>query len=169
MRCAVTVRHHGGMDINSRAHFDATPDQVVAMMTDPAWWQDVHRRAGGTTSNAVVTGDSLSLDVAMPAPSQITTFVGSTLTAKQTLSWQPAGPNGSREGTLQIVPQGMPAKADGHASVRPDATGTEVIYTGTFTVSVPLVGKKLEKTAAPHITQAFNMQQDAGNDWLASH
>ncbi|MBD4650729.1 DUF2505 domain-containing protein, partial [Xanthomonas citri pv. citri] len=22
---------------------------------------------------------------------------------------------------------------------------------------------------APHITQAFNMQQDAGNDWLASH
>lgn len=103
------------------------------------------------------------------SPSQITTFVGSTLTAKQTLSWQPAGPNGSREGTLQIVPQGMPAKADGHASVRPDATGTEVIYTGTFTVSVPLVGKKLEKAAAPHITQAFNMQQDAGNDWLASH
>ncbi|GAE79922.1 hypothetical protein JCM18920_1543 [Cutibacterium acnes JCM 18920] len=141
------------MDINSRAHFDATPDQVVAMMTDPAWWQDVHRRAGGTTSNAVVTGDSLSLDVAMPAPSQITKFVGSTLTAKQTLSWQPAGPNGSREGSLQIVPQGMPAKADGHASVRPDATGTEVIYTGKFTVSVPLVGKKLEKAAAPHITQ----------------
>jgi len=78
-------------------------------------------------------------------------------------------PYGSREGTLQIVPQGMPAKADGHASVRPDATGTEVIYTGTFTVSVTLVGKKLEKAAAPRITQAFNVQQDAGNDWLASH
>ncbi|MSS45364.1 DUF2505 domain-containing protein [Cutibacterium sp. WCA-380-WT-3A] len=157
------------MDINYRAHFDATPDQVVAMMTDPAWWQDVHRRGGGTTSNAVVTDDSLSLDVAMPAPSQVAKFVGPTLTAKQTLSWQPAGPDNSREGVLQIVPHGMPAQADGHARVRADATGTEVVYTGTFTVSVPLVGKKLEKTAGPHIIQAFEMQQDAGNDWLASH
>ncbi|MGK2308427.1 DUF2505 domain-containing protein [Cutibacterium sp. V947] len=156
------------MDINSRAHFDATPDQVVTMMTNPAWWQDVHHRAGGTTSNAVVTGDSLSMDVAMPAPSQVTKLVGPTLTAKQTVSWQSANPDGSREGTLQIVPQGMPARADGHASVRPDATGTEVIYTGTFTVSVPMVGKKLEKAAAPHITQAFDMQQQAGDDWLAS-
>ena len=43
------------------------------------------------------------------------------------------------------------------------------MYTGTFTVSVPLVGKKLEKAAAPHITQAFDMQQRAGDDWLASH
>ena len=157
------------MDINSRAHFDATPDQVVAMMTDPAWWQDVHRRAGATTSNAVITGDSLSLDVAVPAPSQVTKFIGSTLTVKQTLWWQPANPDGSREGSLQIVPQGMRAKADGHVSVRPDVTGTEVMYTGTFTVSVPLVGKKLEKAAAPHITQAFDMQQRAGDDWLASH
>jgi len=169
VRRTAIFRHHSGMNINSRAHFEATPAQVVAMMTDPAWWQDVHRRAGATTSNAVVNGDSLSLDVAMPAPSQVAKFVGSTLTAKQTLTWQPADPDGSREGTLQIVPQGMPAKAEGHASVRPDATGTEVIYTGTFTVSVPLVGKKLEKAAASRITDAFDMQQNAGNDWLASH
>ena len=117
------------MDINSRAHFDATTDQVVTMMTDPAWWQDVHRRAGATTSNAVITGDSLSLDVAVPAPSQVTKFIGSTLTAKQTLWWQPANPDGSREGSLQIVPQGMRAKADGHVSVRPDVTGTCLLYT----------------------------------------
>ena len=107
--------------------------------------------------------------MAVPAPSQVTKFVGSTLTAKQTVWWQPANPDGSREGSLQIVPQGMRAKADGHVSVRPDVTGTEVMYTGTFTVSVPLVGKKLEKAAAPHITQAFDMQQRAGDDWLASH
>ncbi|MDO4412084.1 DUF2505 domain-containing protein [Cutibacterium sp.] len=157
------------MDINSRAHFDATPDQVVAMMSDPAWWQDVYRRTRATTSNPVVTDDALILDVAMPAPSQVAKFVGPTLTAKQTLTWQPAHSDGSREGTLQIVPQGMPAKADGRACVRPDGTGTEVVYTGTFTVSVPLVGKKLEKAAGPHITQAFTMQQQAGDDWLVSH
>lgn len=157
------------MEINSTATFHADPDRVAAMMSDPAWWQDVYRRVGATTSNESRHGEGVSLDMALPAPSQVRRFVGETLAAHQETAWGAPDTDGSRQGTLTIVPKGMPARAEGIAVLRPVGEGTEVTYRGTFTVSIPLVGGKIEKAAGPHITRAFDVQQEAGNEWLASH
>ncbi|WP_130865620.1 DUF2505 domain-containing protein [Acidipropionibacterium timonense] len=157
------------MDINSSAQFAATPDRVAQMMSDPAWWQDVYRRIGATTSNPTTRDGVLSLDADLPAPAQVTKFVGNTLRARQELRWGPAAEDGSRDGTLTITPAGMPAKAVGKAHLAPGGSGTSVTYTGSFTVSIPLVGKKLEAAAGPHITRAFDVQQEAGDAWLTTH
>ena len=47
--------------------------------------------------------------------------------------------------------------------------GTIVTCNGSFSISIPLAGKKLEKKAAPYATAAFRTQQEAGDVWLASH
>lgn len=156
------------MDINTSAQFAADPFTVAAMMTDPTWWEDVYRRIGATTSNVTVTATGVSLDLALPAPSQVRKFVGETMAAHQDLSWEPADADGSRKGTLIISPKGIPAKAVGHASLSAGGRGSVVSYTGEFTVSIPVVGRKLETTAGPYITRAFDEQQAAGDDYLAA-
>ncbi|MDN6624154.1 MAG: DUF2505 domain-containing protein [Acidipropionibacterium jensenii] len=121
------------MDINTSAQFAADPNTVCAMMTDPSWWQDVYRRIGATTSDVTVTDTGLSLDLALPAPSQVKKFVGETM-----------------------------------ADLAVGGPGSVITYTGEFTVSIPLVGRKLESTAGPYITRAFDVQQEAGNDYLSA-
>lgn len=155
------------MDINTTAQFAAAPDRVAAMMTDPQWWVDVYRRIGATTSNITPTENGISLDLALPAPHQVQKIVGETLAAHQDLTWEAPAADGSRTGELIINPKGMPAKAVGHASLVADGPGSVVTYTGEFTISIPVVGKKLEKTAGPYLTRAFDVQQEAGNDYLA--
>ncbi len=162
------MRDLGTMDINTSAQFAADPFTVSAMMTDPTWWEDVYRRIGATTSNVTVTETGISLDLALPAPSQVKKFVGETMAAHQELSWDPAGPDGARTGTLVINPKGIPAKAIGHADLSVGGPGSVVTYTGEFTVSIPVVGRKLETTAGPYITRAFDVQQAAGDDYLAA-
>lgn len=156
------------MDINTSARFAATPDEVAAMMIDPEWWVDVYRRVGATTSNISTADSGISLDLALPAPSQVRKIVGETLSAHQDLTWEAPQADGSRKGTLVINPKGMPAKAVGHASLTTDGQLSTVSYTGEFSISIPVVGKKLEGTAGPYITRAFDVQQQAGNDYLAA-
>ncbi|WP_114044608.1 DUF2505 domain-containing protein [Acidipropionibacterium virtanenii] len=155
------------MDINTTAQFAATPDKVTAMMTDPEWWVDVYRRIGATTSNITPTENGISLDLALPAPHQVQKIVGETLSAHQDLTWQAPAEDGSRQGELVINPKGMPAKAVGHASLAAGGPGSVVTYTGEFTISLPVVGKKLEKVAGPYLTRAFDVQQEAGDDYLS--
>ncbi|WP_027587076.1 DUF2505 domain-containing protein [Acidipropionibacterium thoenii] len=157
------------MEINSTAQFAADPQTVAAMMLDPQWWQDVYRRIGATASNITTEPDGISMDLALPAPDQVKKLVGETMAARQSLRWEPAAADGSRKGTLTITPNGMPAKAIGHADLAVGGPGSIVTYIGEFTMSIPIIGRKLEKAAGPHITQALEVQQAAGNDYLAAH
>jgi hypothetical protein len=40
--------------------------------------------------------------------------------------------------------------------------------TGDLKVSIPLLGKKLEQSAAPAVLAGFDVQQKVGSDWLAT-
>jgi hypothetical protein len=158
----------GAMDINASAQFAADPFAVAEMMNDPKWWEDVYRRIGATTSNVTSTDGGIAMDLALAAPSQVKKFVGETMAAHHILEWEPAGADGSRTGTLTISPKGLPAKAVGHADLAAGGPGSIITYTGEFTVSLPFVGHKLESAAGPHITQAFQVQQEAGDEYLAN-
>lgn len=155
------------MDINASAQFAADPFAVAEMMNDPKWWEDVYRRIGATISNITSTGRGITMDLALEAPAEVKKFVGETMAAHHSLEWEPAETDGSRIGTLTINPKGMPAKAVGHAELAAGGPGSIITYTGEFTVSLPFVGRKLEAAAGPHITRAFKVQQEAGDEYLA--
>lgn len=157
------------MDINMTAEYSATPDRVIEMMSDPDWWTDVYHRNNATVSNAQRTGDDVSLDVATPTPSQAQKFIGETLQMHHDLVWDAPASDGSRTATMTMKRAGVPAKAEGRMHVAAGGPGTIVTCNGSFSISIPLAGKKLEKKAAPYATAAFRTQQEAGDAWLASH
>ncbi len=48
----------------------------------------------------------------------------------------------------------------------PGGRGTTVRLTGELKVNVPLLGRKLEQSAAPAVLAGFRTQQRAGDRWL---
>jgi hypothetical protein len=45
--------------------------------------------------------------------------------------------------------------------------GTVAELTGDLKVAIPILGKKLEQSAAPAILAGFRTQQKVGDSWLA--
>ena len=53
------------------------------------------------------------------------------------------------------------------SSSPPAAPGTVAELTGDLKVAIPILGKKLEQSAAPAILAGFRTQQKVGDSWLA--
>lgn len=165
------LRGHGmmdGMQISSRLDFEADPKTVYEMMTDKGWLTELVSRTGATSHTIDVAGPTTRIDMALPAPSEVSKFVGSALNLQQVIEWGPAAADGSREGTLAITVPGLPVTMDGRAEMRPGGRGTVVDYSGDFQVRIPLMGKKIEQQASPYVKQAIDAQQEAGDDWIAA-
>jgi hypothetical protein len=43
-----------------------------------------------------------------------------------------------------------------------------VDITGELKVAIPLLGRKLEESAAPAVTDGYKTQQEVGDRWLAT-
>jgi hypothetical protein len=56
----------------------------------------------------------------------------------------------------------------GKLELGPGGPGTVLELTGDLKVSIPLLGKKLEQSAAPAVLAGFDVQQKVGSEWLAT-
>ena len=74
---------------------------------------------------------------------------------------------GSRTGKLELTIPGQPVSMRGQMRLTSGGPGTIAEMTGDLKVAIPLLGKKLERAAAPAVLAGFNTQQKVGNDWLA--
>lgn len=156
------------MEINSRQTYTASPDQVFSMMTDPAYLNALCDRFGVTERTVTVEGNTSTVRMAMPAPSQVQKFVGASMPMTQVITWGEPAADGSRTGTLTMNVEKMPVDARGTATLRPTPSGTtEVTYQMDMNVKIPLVGKKLEKEAAPMVQKVFDAQQSVGEQYLS--
>lgn len=157
-----------GMEIRSQQTYAASPEQVYAMMTDPTYLEACCDRFGATEKTVSVQGQRSTVRMALPAPSQVRRFV-ETLRLNQDITWSDAQADGTRTGTLAMTVEGMPANVSGTATLAPSGEGTQVTYEADFNVKIPLVGKKLEKEAAPVVTRTLDAQQQVGEEYLANH
>lgn len=155
------------MEIRSQQSYAADPARVHAMMTDPAYLEQVCRRGGASSQQVEVRGETTTVTMALPAPDQARRFVGDNLSVHQVVVWGPAAADGSRQGTLDLTVDRMPVDMKGRATMAPTASGTDVTYLAELKVNIPLLGRKLEQAAAPSITQALQVQQQVGNEYLA--
>lgn len=159
------------MKISTRHVYSATPDQVIAMMADERWLSEVARRAGAQRHEVSVSHGTSHVVAEMPAPEKVRRFVGSTLRIELDITWGAVGADGSADGRIQVAVVGLPARMSGSGrmiamSVDPRPS-TAVDYTAEFTITVPLVGKSLESTAAPYVQRVIDLQQQVGDDYLA--
>lgn len=155
------------MQISSTQTYDATPDQVFAMMIDEAYLAACCDRFGATERSIRVEGNSSTVNMKLPAPERVQKFLGATLPLNQFITWNEPGADGTRTGTLRMTVDKMPVNVEGTALLRPAGGGTEVTYQADFQVKIPLVGKKLEQEAAPVAQRALDLQEQVGRDYLA--
>jgi hypothetical protein len=154
------------MDISTGLDFAATPIQVYAMMTDQGYLEEVCVASQSLSYDASVNNSSTRSSRTLLSPESAARFTGPQLTVIEEVQWGEAGSDGARTGTLTLTVLGQPVRLNGRLLLRPGGRGTTVELTGELKVAIPLLGRKLEESAAPAVLAGFRTQQQVGDRWL---
>lgn len=163
------------MKLQEEIRYDAPPADVAAMLADPAFVEDKCRRTGAIEQTVEVDGDAggaftVTTVRTMPTddfPDVARKFVGETVVIKQVDSWHAAGADGSRTGDVRLKIAGAPVELLGTMTLTPAGGGTVQELLGDLKASVPLLGGKLEKAAAPAVVMALRKEGEVGREYLA--
>ncbi|GAA6524563.1 DUF2505 domain-containing protein [Intrasporangium sp. DVR] len=161
------------MRITETIIYHAPVDVVYAMKTSPEFQErkcadsgalqhDVAVRDNGDGA-VVVTRRDLSTD---GLPDFVRSIVGARLSVTETYRWGPAGPDGSRDGTLTVEAAGAPVAMRGTVRMDPEDGATHLTIDGDLKAHVPLIGSRIEKAAAPAFIKALRSEHESGRRWL---
>ncbi len=147
----------------------ATPGQVYAMLSDPAFrdavceYQRYPRRE--VTITPTPSGMDVVVDQHRPAtevPSFARKLVGDELNIVQTESW--SSPTGA---SLHVAIPGKPGDMRGTVTLRAVDGGTTEVVEVEVKASIPLIGGKIEGLIADMLGRALRAENRVGRDWLA--
>ena len=150
--------------------YDATPDEVFAMLSDPNFREKVCAAQGVVSSEVRLTptgsGFDLEIDQVQNTaglPSIAKKIVGDTTEVTLKESWRDAS-----GGSLEIIAPGKPTSASGTITLAPSGTGgtTETVELDVK-VKVPLIGGKLESLMGDNIKNGMDVEQTVAAAWLA--
>ena len=157
-----------GMRLRHQLAYDAPPAEVLAMVSDPMFWDRVAAATGALSSTATVGTEGTTTHVVVDqeqavtgVPSFAKKFVGDSTRAITTQVWTGA------EASFQVETPGKPTSIAGTATVAENGAGSTLTYDLEVKASVPLVGGKLEKLVVELTTDGFEKEQAVGAAWLA--
>jgi hypothetical protein len=160
MMCAMRLRHE--------LAYDAPPAEVLAMVTDPLFWDRVGDATGALSSTATVGTEGATTHVVIDqeqkvagVPSFAKKFVGDSTRAITTQAWH------GHEATYVVETPGKPTSISGTATIAENGAGSTLTYDLEVKASVPLVGGTLEKLVVDLTTEGFGKEQAVGAAWLA--
>lgn len=156
------------MEISARVEFAADPDRVFAMVTDQQYLDRVCQASHAEAYETSVDGTTTHTSRTLPSPEMAARFTGPTLNVVERVEWGEAGANGSRTAAVTLNIPGQPVEMKGRLELAPGGPGTVLELTGDLKVSIPLLGRKLEQSAAPAVLAGFDVQQKVGSDWLTA-
>lgn len=160
MMTAMRFRH----EIN----YAAAPDEVFAMLRDPAYREKVGQAQNVAAIKVTVTpdgdgfelvNDQMQRTAGLPAIAK--KIAGDTTNAVITEKW--AGPS---SGTVSIVAPGKPTSASGTITLAADGAGTKQTVDLDIKVKVPLIAGKLESIMADQIGAGYVVEAEVGTAWL---
>jgi hypothetical protein len=162
------------VDIDAEMRYAAPPDQVMAVLADPAFQEEKCARTGALSHQVSVTtpGDRTVLDTRrqMPMeslPDYARSLLGGKLEVHETQDWGPASDDGSRDGQLTVEISGTPMRLNGTLAMRPTSPGTTVTIRSVLKANIPFIGGKAEQAAAGPIRAAVAKEEELGQEWLA--
>lgn len=156
-----------GMRLRHELRYQAAVEDVLAMLTDPAYWDRVAVATGALSSTTTVerAGEQVRVHTEQEqavagVPSFAKKFVGESTTALKQQTW-----TGHRS-TFEVETPGKPTHISGTAELT--ARGAEVVlaYDLEVKASVPLVGGRLEKLVAELTTAGLDKEHAVGTAWL---
>jgi hypothetical protein len=160
------------MDLRTEQHYDADPSTVFAMLTDEAF---LARKAEATGAlrhegSVVRDGDRVTVRLlrVMPpeVPDFVRRFIGDTIDLDQVDTWEPAGADGSRTGSIRIAMGGAPVQLTGVMRLIPTTTGCLTSTDAEIKAAIPLFGGKIEKAVHDALLQAVQIEESVGRAWL---
>ncbi|RLP11706.1 DUF2505 domain-containing protein [Propionibacterium australiense] len=152
------------MDLNVRHEYAASPDAVHAMLTSPEYFSQLGQLSGASV-RLENQGNASSLTVQAKSPEQVKAMVGETISLSTRVLWERDGEGW--KGVVETVKLKVPAQVSARAAVQPGGIGTTVEYFLAVSVTIPLLGKKVEQMAEPRIRAALDAQKRSGDAWLA--
>ncbi|GAB3434624.1 DUF2505 domain-containing protein [Phycicoccus ginsengisoli] len=162
------------MKIARTLEYAATPAEVFAVLADVAFQEAKCAATGAISFTASVQpqGDAtvITTERELPAdglPDFAKSMVGPTLKVVETQTWQAARADGSRTGTVSMSVTGAPIALKGTVALAVEGPGTVEHLDADLRASIPLVGGKIEKAAAPAIENAITIEGRTAHEWLA--
>lgn len=162
------------MKISETVDYPAAPDTVFAMLTDEKFQARKCQQAGSLSEDVAVTraggGTRVVTRREMPTndfPDFAKSLIGSRLTITETYEWEAADDTGNRPGELTVELGGAPVSLRAKLALTPDGAGTHMHLDGDLRASVPLIGGRIERSAAPAIIGGIHSEGAVGRAWLA--
>ncbi len=160
-----------GMELKLSASYDATPEEVFAIVTDATFREQACEKTKALSYDVQVTesgGDTIvRVSREMPAndvPDIARKFVGQTLTMVQTETWHAAAADGSRRADVVGEISNTPVTLKGTASISGDGQAVQAIDLDVK-VAVPLIGKKMEPFVVDAIRSGLQKEHELARDW----
>lgn len=156
------------MRLHHELTYQASAAAVLAMLTDPAYWDKVAVATGAISSTATVEDDGGATRVVVDqeqavvgVPSFAKKFVGDSTRAITTQVWS------GNTAAFAVDTPGKPTSINGTATLTEQGAATVLTYDLEVKASVPLIGGKLEKLVVELTTEGFDKEQAVGAAWLA--
>ena len=147
----------------------ATPDEVYAMLADPAFREQVCEYQGYHRHDITITpegaGMAVVVDQHRPAdgvPSIAQKLVGDEINVHQQERW-----TSPTDAVLEVAIPGKPGHLKGTVHLAGDAGGTTETVAVDVKVSIPLIGGKIEGVLADMLVKALRAENTVGRRWLA--
>jgi hypothetical protein len=161
-----------GMELKLSASYDATPEEVFAIVTDATFREQACEKTKALSYDVKVSesgGDTVvrvQREMATDnVPDFARKFVGQTLTVVQTETWHPANADGSRDADVKGEIANTPVTLKGTARISADGAQTVQAIDLDVKVAVPLIGKKMEPFVVDAIRSGLQKEHELGRDW----
>jgi uncharacterized protein YndB with AHSA1/START domain len=158
------------MSIRHQVRYDASPEDVYAMLSDPVFRERVCAAMDSVSHDIAVSrhdvGMSVRIDMvqrtnAMPAFAR--KVVGDQIRIVQSERWDTA-----RGADLELEIPGQPGHVRGRITLSGDRSGTVESFEGEAKVGIPLVGGKLEGLIGKLFVEGMDAERAVGAAWLAA-
>lgn len=157
------------MHFHQELEYDASPAEVYAMLSDPAFREAVCEAGDSVRHEVSITpagdGMAVSVDQVQPAsgiPSFARKIVGDEIEILQREEWSSA-----TDATLEVSIPHKPGHLKGTVTLREQGSGTVETVDAEIKVNIPMVGGKLEKLIADLLGSALRSEHRVGIAWLA--
>ena len=136
------------MAIDISHTYPATPDAVLALLTDEQFLRDRAAALGAQVQEATAAGATTTTRLSAPTtgiPPVFARFVGTSVSVSERSAWTPDGAGGHRS-DLDVTSEvfGRQVRVTGERRLVPDGEGTRSTVTGDVTVDAPLIGRQAE-------------------------
>jgi hypothetical protein len=162
------------MKISETIEYDAPADVVFDMITDPAFQEQKCVDASALAHEVSITrtGDGARVVTHRHLPTDglpdfARSLVGTRLVIAETYEWAGKDATGARSGTLVVHVDGAPITLHARVRLAPSSSSSTLTIVGDLKASVPFVGGRIEKAAAPSITYGLESEGRTGQRWLA--